>query len=340
MVRKAQREYGTALQAVNAAIADPLRCLQDETLVSILLLNVLDDLAGHSSFISCSHLEGCTQLIKLREAKDFRTEYSSDLAHSIVLQTQPAILEGWRAEGSFFNEYLINEWLWGQTRPSPAVEVSSFCLQISQLGKMTQDALSRDETDIEGCTLLLIALLENGMNLETSMAQWYKCQDGRWARKTCTLAINDSALLDYYSDIQVAKTWNHWRVARILLHDLLLRSMAHIQASACEYKENLDVLRSNSLVIIERMLLGILASIPYHLQQIDEMGRCATQSRQRLLGGRALMWPLKMVLKSQWSTPAYQQEAMKALQFIGDVVGVKQAAVYLKEAIQPCEPEQ
>ncbi|CEJ86562.1 hypothetical protein VHEMI04141 [[Torrubiella] hemipterigena] len=325
MAQKATRRYGVALQAINAAIADPMRAWQDETLVSILLLNVLDDITGESSFGSYSHLEGCAQLIKQRQDSDFQTEHSEDLAHSIVMQIQPAILEGHRSQTSTVREELIGKWLYGQSRPSPAVRILSFCFQISRLGKMIQEALAGATAREQDGTVLLIMLLEDGMNLEKRMADWHRLLDERWERKTSASKTMDGVLLDYYSDIQVAKTWNHWRVARIVLHDSLLDAISSLQLSARGFQGSLDILQANSSAIITRMVSEISASIPYHLQQVDEKGRATTQTSQRVLGGRALMWPLKMVLQCKWSAPFYKQEAMETLQFISDVLGIKQA---------------
>lgn len=330
MARKAQRRYGVALQAINAAIADPTRAWQDETLVSILLLNVLDDITGESSFGSYSHLEGCAQLIKQRQDSDFQTEHSEDLAHSIVMQIQPAILEGHRSDASTLSEELIGKWLYRQSRPSPAVQILSFCFQISRLGKMVQKALSETIAPEQDSTALLIILLEHGMNLEKRMAGWHRLLDERWERKTSD--TTDGVLLDYYSDIQVAKTWNHWRVARLVLHDLLLDAISSLQVSSHGFQGSLDILQANSSAIIARMVSDMSASIPYHLQQVDEKGRTTTQTSQRVLGGRALMWPLKMVLQCKWSAPFYKQEAIETLHFIGHVLGIKQAIHFHEKA--------
>lgn len=334
MMQKAQRRYGIALRAVNAAIADPICSLQDETLVSILLLNILDDITGQNSFGSYCHLEGCAQLIKRRQENDFQTENSHDLAHSIVMQIQPAILEGHRQHTGTLNKDLIGRWLCHQSIPSPAVEILSFCLQINRLGKKILEAFTQNTATGQDCTLLLIMLLEDGMNLERSMAKWCIFHDKRWERRCSATVIKNNVPLHYYSDIQVAKTWNHWRVARIVLHTLLLDLVSRLQVSVREFQGNFDILHVNSSTIIKRMLSEISASIPYHLQQIDNKGRITTQTSQRALGGRALIWPLKMVMRCKWTINLYKQEASETLRFIGEVIGFKQAIAFLEETAQ------
>ena len=334
MTQKAQVRYGIALRAVNAAIADPIHSLQDETLVSILLLNILDDITGQNSFGSHSHLEGCAQLIKRRQENDFQTENSQDIAHSIVMQIQPAIIEGHWPDTGFLSKDLIGRWLCRQSRPSPAVETLSFCLQINCLGKRIAEAFTQNTATGQECAVLLITLLEDGMNLESSMAKWPMFHDKRWERKRSAPITKNSALLDYYSDIQVAKTWNFWRVARIVLHTLLLDVISRLQVSVYEFQGNLDILHVNSSTIVKRMLSGISASIPYLLQQIDEKGRITTQTSQRALGGRALIWPLKMVLRCKWNINRNKQEANETLRFIGEVIGFKKAIVLLEETAQ------
>lgn len=333
MLQKARGAYGSALRAVNAAIADPQRSLEDETLASILLLNVLDDIAGNSSFLACSHVYGCAQLIRIRETKGYRTKCSRDLAHSVIIQIQPPLMQGLEVETDLFEQDCISDWLWERSQSSPTSEVATFSLRVRRISRTICRALSEDGDTAE-YSARLISLVEDAMCVELAMAEWYKRQDGRWARKSATLRGKDSPFVDYYSDIQVAKVWNYWRVARILLHGVLLDAIDRITTSSYTFGRGLELLRRNSLIIMERMLSGIAASIPFHLQRIDEQGRPTTQVSQRALGGRALMWPLKMMLECRWSTATHRNEAVQALHFIGDVVGVKQAVTYLRQAIE------
>lgn len=298
----ARRTYGAALQSINASLAHPKKCLEDETLTSILLLNILDKLTGYSVVPSISHLNGCAQLLKMREERGFRTDRTHDLAHSIVIQTQPWLVQGVPVDDD------THGLLWRMTQ-TPAAELAVLSREV---GKLRQDMFSS-----------VLSLVEQVETLEAKMNGWRTYCELRWVPKDTT-----KTQATYYPDIRVAKLWNFWRVSRIILHSTMIglvdRATPHQMLG-----RDLNALRANSVQIINTMTADIAASIPFHLQQIDARGLPCTRESQRVLGGCALLWPLQMLLEFEW-TPACQKiVALEALKVISNCFGVHQARMFL-----------
>ena len=333
ILHKARLVYASALQAVNKTLNHPERCLDDETLSSILILNVLDDIAGHKSFSCGTHLDGCAQLIKLRDARGFHTDLSPDLAHSVVIQTQPQLMQGKNFGMCLPDDDGIHTWMMTQTLQTPASKVSTFSLQVGKM-KCIVNSLLSDEAQCPAPSLTVI--IESIVDLDAKMKNWHLCGDSRWTRKTTEwyLPSGKRSDADYYSDVQVSKVWNHWRDARMILHSALIDLVAHIQSSKIDYSiRDLESTREGSMRTINDMIAGVCASIPFHLQKIDATGRPSTQRNQRILGGCALIWPLQMVIKCKWAAQTERQRAIEALQVIGNDIGVKQALVSLQEVL-------
>lgn len=324
----AQFKYGLALRVVSSALADE-RALDDETLASILVLNIVDDIAGQSNTSLHAHLNGCAELVKLRARKPARSQRSVDLVHSVIIQMQPSLMQGIELAATSLNDTCTKEWLWLETQPPPSATVSALSGRIGQFSKKSNNLCSQKSCDCD-------SLLKEGLSIDELMLEWRGQQTARWGVRTTDTDTESGQ--HFYSDVQVAKVWNHWRVARIILHSTILNIIE--QQPPSERATKLRWVQAESLAVVQQTIAEICASIPYHIHQIDEKGRQSSQIEQRVLGGRALMWPLKMVLSCKWSSASQRREAVEALHLIGDDFGIKQAAVFLREALELSRSQQ
>ncbi|KAF5604218.1 transcription factor C6 [Fusarium pseudocircinatum] len=331
MLQKARRTYGAALQAINGSIAHPDKCLEDETLACVLLLHVLDHLTGHSSFPNMSHLNACAQLVRMREAKGFRTGRTHDLAHSVVIQAQPWLMQGLPVDGDTLEDEAIHKWLWILTSQTPAARMAALSLEVGRLRNRATRLLAHGMHGISSLINSLDHLIGDIVRLEERLEDWQAHCEPRWVQTKTTLRTpnGEEMQASYYSDIQVSKVWNYWRVSRITLHNMMISLVDHGQSHKISIPgRNLDALKANSAQIINSMVSEIVASVPFHLQQIDTRGRPSTQRSQRVLGGFALIWPLQMLLSCEWSLTCHKIVAMETLHVISNVFGVSQARLF------------
>lgn len=334
MLQYARKKYGATLQVLNRNLAHEEKCLEDETFASILLLNVLDGFMGYSSSLSSWHLKGCAQLVKLREARGVRTKRSHDLAHSIVIQTQPWLLRGHTREadpGSLGGE-VMNNWLWEVTGHTPAAKLASLSAKVGALRNATAAFLKKTDgqpdVDAKDCLYVISDACKLGVELQ----KWQVQEEDRWICRTADIPPPDEQTRPtYYADIQVAKVWNYWRVARIMLHELIVSIIEHVESLHPSLQGSLYQLKDQSAQVVVEMLQGIAASVPFHVQKIDSRGHKISRSSQRVVGGSALIWPLQTMLECRWALPKQRRLALETLHDVGEVFGVKQAQVCLQQ---------
>ena len=324
--------YDSVLQTTNAAIDHSQQRLQDETLCSVLILNILDSITGQSSFAAGTHLAGCAQLLKLREDQGFWTSCTPDLAYSIFIQTQAQVVKNYQPyyESS-------REWLCTQTVEKPAATIYNWCLDVGRFSKAASSLLSSFSHAQSNLEAAFLAVIQEAHELDSLVVDWHVSGGSRWDYRTTSLASSSGqqTTADYYSDVSIAKVWNQYRSARILLHEIIVKVTQQLQESgSTRERDSLAAIRYDSLLIVESMLTGICNSIPFNLQKIDPMGRQCSSQSQRVLGGCALIWPLETVLRCRLSHADHWNRASQAFNEIGHIVGIRQALVSLAQVAE------
>ena len=326
LLQSARRVYSSALQKVNQTLAHPERRLEDETLCAILILNVIDDINGQNSFKSGTHLDGCAQLLKARGDRGLWTEKSSDLAHSVVIQTQAQLVQDYQP-----NQESLKRWLCTQTSETPAAVLYQYCQQVGKFCSTSSTLLFLDQNVSSDLKISLYAVIQRGLELDSQMATWLNLDDSRWKFGT----TEGPVVVDYYADIQVSKVWNQYRCARIALQEMILEAERRLRSTADADDSYLTLIRRESLATITFLLAGICSSIPFHLARVDSSGRPSSPHKQQVLGSCALLWPLGTVLQCKWSSQDQQSQARETLHEMGQLVGVQQAFNVAEVPLRP-----
>ena len=128
--------------------------------------------------------------------------------------------------------------------------------------------------------------------------------------------------IDTYFDFYVAGAWNGFRIARLLLVDLIIELSDPV--SAAEY-----------VVTGQRTAQDLAASVPYHLaESLPEYLRSAKQGQEiskaqsgKVLGGLILMHPLYIASRMRYLSPHLQEYFRVCLEWIGDHMGIGQATL-------------
>lgn len=81
--RKAWKANGGALSSVNAALADPIEALKDETLCVIFVLGMFENISAKQSQIFGVHGTGLDRLLHLRGPQQFETEYGEQVSRAV-----------------------------------------------------------------------------------------------------------------------------------------------------------------------------------------------------------------------------------------------------------------
>ena len=183
------------------------------------------------------------------------------------------------------------------------------------------------QSDLQTCRNWLDAYGEAEAT-EQRLQQWEKDLPGRWRRRATFHQLSSSMRnsVDVYDDLQVAKVWNQYRCARIILHEVTLQILERSEFDNRIPGQTLTTKIISSTQIITAMLSGICDSISFHQGNTDGQDTSWTRVSQKVLSGEHLLWPLSVVLRCPWSNGLQRDQARRTLELIGRELGISRAS--------------
>lgn len=170
-------------------------------------------------------------------------------------------------------------------------------------------------------------ILEKLLHVEAELTKWIENLPSSWAFTTkdaleCPGNVFGSQLHSYH-DIWISRYWSHYRWMRIVVHETIIQHLAKLPLS---HALNLTGQQLQSVAIITEMVMDICVSVPFHLcnhnTQADK-----TLPRPEIIGAFDLLWPLTVVVNSEYVSEDRCIWAVNLLESIGYTMGIKQALV-------------
>ncbi|KAL5319376.1 hypothetical protein ACEPPN_012427 [Leptodophora sp. 'Broadleaf-Isolate-01'] len=320
----ASKRYSQALSALATSIADPIEAKSDETLYSVLLLSGYETIAFNPEALPAwgTHVDGAAALVKNRGSENFSTPLACMMflfirrnAFQSHIQTSTPVdsifIECGEALSAYEN---IEDSLLSKT------------MRVPQLQAWANKVLSRPSLEIDISTT--VELLRNAENLDSELATWAFRIPEQWSYKTVTRMkhhqsswTKNSAFvpdqIHRYPDIYVARTWNMYRVSRLIIQSIILRVSCINNFAPGSYEDRID--RTN-----RAMVDGICASVPsllgYDCSELkhstpvrDSLWPQSSPNKPRACsntGTFSLIWPL-YVASSVTSAPESQRNWLR-----------------------------
>ncbi|KAF2092689.1 hypothetical protein NA57DRAFT_82053 [Rhizodiscina lignyota] len=322
MAAEADATYGFALISLNAALQNPAELKKDSTLAASWLVGMCELLSGRS-VLEKHHHRGRSQLLRLRGAEQFRSPVGKCLyavTHSLAIQHNLNLLERPIEEAA---EYLE---LCGIKKPP---------LQIERLHLRTAywcaEARLLFESDFQHpwSQLQLQNHIQTGFAIDAGYQKWldtYLSSD-TWGRRTISLpsessthAVGQEAYT--YHDLWIANIWLGHYSKRMHLHNLLLHCL-----SLLDEHDRLRMREAYSRAIVENMVSGVCASVPFMLYEIDSKGNETRARRKIALCGYLLLCQLHMARWSVEQGSERERWIIATLEFIDQSMGIRSARV-------------
>lgn len=141
--------------------------------------------------------------------------------------------------------------------------------------------------------------------------------------------------VDVYQDFWIASVWNMLRVARIIIHSVLVRCAAWVVAPT-DYRTTPEYAASTR--VCGEMITDIIASVPYHLGwhskrrhlfNNDELSGfiCGEEDSMKGLAGYFLTWPLACINGQDYVSDVQRRWIIGRLRYIGDELGIRYAHI-------------
>ncbi|KAK4063561.1 hypothetical protein Trihar35433_8269 [Trichoderma harzianum] len=305
----ANAQYVLAIQLTQAALIDETLRIQDQTLVSILLLALYETIAccsPKSLHIWSNHVTGATALIsqfaqqRLMDAVGIRI-FSHLRSHAIIQALQRS-----------------------QHIPDEIQRWSTKTLESQSTSQDFEDQLHHLAIDL--CSLR--ASVNNGIDRPTVISRASALDDklADWSRRlsiTYGFAIDQSlaardtpnpARVNSYSDVHVSNAIN-CHTLRILTYELILNTLDQAKGET-----NVDYQRLRSQHTMNTLIAEVCASV---LSFTDR----EQQQAGFIARGGFLLWPLYVVSAVPWASRLYRDWAITQLKELGVETGILQAAL-------------
>ncbi len=262
----ADRMLGEALRLTSDAIQDSNACCSDDTLMAVMVLNIIDKIVSmvDQRRPSDTHLLGALQLISLRGKKNFSNKASQRILAGVHSEIVGKALRRCVPVNDISGGFCSNVWVGGLSQhPNSAMGLLNYLAErVANVQATVRELLDRPSLfDDAQANTLMVSLLEIDrglMDWEFAIPDaWRPEQAGELSKANRTAFHTYGMTMDIYKSVWIANIYNCFRTLRILLQVL-----AH------------DIIRSYPWVIATALPCGPLAYSCIAQRLIDEV--CAS----------------------------------------------------------------
>lgn len=279
----ARSQYVEALSLLNDALRDPKRCRTDEALIAVAMLGYYENLTcdGRASIQSWkAHVEGATQLLRLRGKQQFKTQIGRILFREVRNQIMISCIWDDRHPPDFLLEYQqeLQDHTVDATIAAPSDVCVRLCFDFASLRARIRFRQISDEEAAEAAS-----------ELERQFIQWsIDCSaNPHWRYIEIEVAdsehVWDGKVHSYYGH-PMPLVWNTWRSMRIMLSRTQEMLCRRFQFSDSEREEQMQYFRKTRRALTDE----ICATIPVALGHSSP----AFTSACILITAYASIWPL------------------------------------------------
>lgn len=168
-----------------------------------------------------------------------------------------------------------------QPEDLPAADLGNILARFIKLSILARTRQFRDGEPAVG------QLLEKLLQIDTELQSWVESLDGIWRYKTQKAAgLPPSAVFEgeyhVYHDLWVARVWNHYRWARVLVNQVAVEVAGKYPQSRSTLKA--DIAYKERFRIMKREARDILISTPCHWRHPLLCGKMEQQIEQQGVG--------------------------------------------------------
>ncbi|EXV00173.1 Zn(2)-Cys(6) zinc finger domain protein [Metarhizium robertsii] len=334
---KALESYTSALAATSTALWDPTQTLQDETLASVLLLALFENITAASSSLVAwySHIEAAVRIVKARGSKQLRTKVGSDMfvavrtfmiIHSLTTGSPLASGIAWCTADSTYDDY--------------ASQCEQFCVRTVELNAHVSELLasiSRTPKDMDRVK----DVIQQCHSLDQHFVRWTDAvpDEFRWETVDWQVYVphDDYAnadvfpgRVDVYADSWIAIVWTMARWSRIVLLSVLVRATAWLHLPK-DYRSTQEY--ATAARLCTETITDVIASVPYQLGYVSNPHKSSTKTRQsgakrgdstvqRSMTAVLLAWALNGLQSQDHVTEAQRVWIKGRLNVIGTHLGI------------------
>ncbi|KAJ3549064.1 hypothetical protein NM208_g705 [Fusarium decemcellulare] len=333
---RARAYYGAALRAVNRNLSASSRTVKDDTLVSIMLLGMIEDIDSEDSSAKTNHMLAISKIYEI-------------IGHRLLNHIHLKALDGWIFSELQITSFSANKSLDCLTIPDANLDTSNFYIRLTlistrighfyRLAKQltSSEASGTPETpeEIECQTLQrekLLSAIQQAMTIQSELADIAGSLPPDW--KTWRTEGKRQA------NTESPAYPSRWITCLGCGFNMTLAIFYNWFLSCCRTLVRLDYrndqptpethLAETSMPLanaqLKRLTTSLCTVMPYLMGEVDEHGTPLTKPKQKAIIMYRLIWPLAIVIASPQSTRQQVQDSQVRLDWIRDRYGIKLAS--------------
>ena len=224
-----RKVLGEALRMTNHAIQDPVACRSDDTLMAVMVINIIDNILCmvDQRAPSEAHLLGASQLIRLRGKKNFENVASRRILAGVHSETVGKALNQCVAVKELPGGFCSDEWFDNLSQyPNFAAGLLNYLAEsVASVQAFVRPFLDCPSLFHDTQASALVAAV---LNIDQKLIDWESAIPDIWRPRqagdlsTANLATFQAygTTMDIYESVWIANTYNSFRTLRILLQVL------------------------------------------------------------------------------------------------------------------------
>ncbi|CAG8152670.1 unnamed protein product [Penicillium salamii] len=341
ILRSAKKSYSVALNAINAALGDPMQTTQDTTLAAILCIFLYEIIIfeqPRSLDAWLIHTQGATALLEIRGGDQFQRQTGFHLFHAV----RNEVLLGCLQRGERFPESMTKfpDNIAATSRTETLSDYKNDLTEITVMLCNLQAAI-KDGYLQEAREILLLARSIDSQPLSFSRRFFarfpYKIH--KWTDRVSNIWRESANVSHYdrcfhvYTSSEASNIWNNYRCARILVNRLIVTSL-------CPWERQNPNLAGNSgfencgqisRSVSQQLAMEICLSVPFRLG-LSRNGNTSTTRFEMMnsAAGVALIFPLYLAATVDGYPSPVCLWVMTCFNFLGRFIGINAALILLK----------
>ncbi|OAA54062.1 Zn(2)-C6 fungal-type DNA-binding domain protein [Cordyceps fumosorosea ARSEF 2679] len=308
LYQRACSHYGAALRGLNTALGSDASVIwNDETIASIMLMNLFEDIHGKPFKNRASHLTALIQVFSMRNIKILQAPALSPLYRWALLHIQ---IRSFYTGESFDCVKIPKRDI---SREDLSTGLSILVAQINQFSsEWIHESTDLDDSRHKPQAFNAPAP-EEAWRIQTQLDLWMDNLPPIVKRRTLTTS---SGTITTASTRMLGITWSFYDAALVVFYTAVI---ACCRAEQGPSAETLMALASSRLT---ESLDAICRSIPYNMGEVDRRGRHVATPQCKAGSAYYIILPLGLVTHSQYSSERHRGLCNEALEKIRERHGL------------------
>ncbi|EKJ77923.1 hypothetical protein FPSE_01849 [Fusarium pseudograminearum CS3096] len=325
----ARSHYGAALRTVNRDLSLSKRPLKDETLVSLMLMGMIEDIECQGQTTKAVHMAGISKLFDVVGHRVLTNVDESSLHSWIFTQMQlPSLVAKESMQCLAIPDAQLNTKRHGVRLALVVTRIGQFYRASRQI-TAADPALTPVAQQVQLVLLIKQALAIAGeLAMIQKDAMPAKLRPHETTDKRPANPANQS-LISFNSQ-WTASRWSQFALYLILFFERLSKCadallQLQLEVIGDEDKQLARAAGAISEGQIKTMIHKLCSALPYLMGEVDKQGRPLSVPERQSVIMYHLVWPLSVVIVSSHSTLEQVEDAQTRLNAIRDMYGIRLA---------------